>query len=153
MRARARTRVCVCVCLSVCLYLCVSVCVCVSVRVCVRERERERVCVCVLAQSLASENRCCESVQMKKVLVVNMFCHDYSPRVHLHVVRMLRFTSDVNQPSLPAPFYSVRVSISVYMALSTVFHSINSPDNSPLSHSVLPVLFLPYWYFKLYISS
>ena len=25
------------------------------------------------------------------------------------------------------------------MALSTVFHSINSPENSPLSHSVLPV--------------
>ena len=25
------------------------------------------------------------------------------------------------------------------MALSTVFHSINSPDNSPLLHSVLPV--------------
>ena len=32
-------------------------------------------------------------------------------------------------------FYSVRVSASVFMALSTVFHSINSP----LSHSVLPV--------------
>ena len=36
-----------------------------------------------------------------------------------------------------------------FMALSTVFHSINSPDNSPLSHSVLPVLFLPYWSFQL----
>ena len=50
---------------------------------------------------------------------------------------------DINQPSLPTPFYSVLVSISVFVALSTVFHSINSPDNSPLSHSVLPVLFLP----------
>ena len=38
-----------------------------------------------------------------------------------------------------------------YMTLSTVFHSINSPDNSPLSHSVLPVLFLPYWSFQLYL--
>ena len=28
------------------------------------------------------------------------------------------------QPSLPTPFYSVLVSISVFMALSTVFHSI-----------------------------
>ena len=28
-------------------------------------------------------------------------------------------------------FYSILVSISVLMALSTVFHSINSPDNSP----------------------
>ena len=54
---------------------------------------------------------------------------------------------DLNQQSLPTPFYSVLVSVSVFMALSTVFHSTNSPDNSPLSHSVLPVLFLPYWFF------
>ena len=40
---------------------------------------------------------------------------------------------------------------SVFMALSTVFHSINSPNNSPLSHSVLPVLLLSYWSFQLYI--
>ena len=73
-----------------------------------------------------------------------------SPRAHLHVVGMLRFMFDINQPSLPTPFYSVLVLISVYMALSTVFHSIKSPDNSPLSHSVLPVLFLPYWSFQLY---
>ena len=54
---------------------------------------------------------------------------------------MLQFMSDINQPSLPTPFfyYSVLVSISVFVALSTAFHSINSPDNSPLSHSVLPV--------------
>ena len=38
------------------------------------------------------------------------------------------------------------------MALSTVFHSINSPDNSSLSHSVLPVLVLLYWSLQLYIS-
>ena len=62
------------------------------------------------------------------------------------------FVFDINQPSLLTPFYSVLVSISVFMALSTVFHSINSPDNSLLSHSVLPVLFLPYWSFQLYIS-
>ena len=49
-------------------------------------------------------------------------------------------------------FYSVLVSVSVFMALSTVFHSINFPDISPLSHSVLLVLFLPYWSFQLYIS-
>ena len=73
---------------------------------------------------------------------------------------------DINQPSLPTPFYSVLVSVSVlltpfysilvsvyvFMELSTVFHSINSLDNSPLSHSVLPVLILPYWSFQLYIS-
>ena len=45
---------------------------------------------------------------------------------------------DISQPNLPTPFYSVLVSVSVFMALPTVFHSINSP-NSPFSHSVLPV--------------
>ena len=40
----------------------------------------------------------------------------------------------------------------VFVALSTVFHSINFPENSPFSHSVLPVLSLPYWSFQLYIS-
>ena len=59
---------------------------------------------------------------------------------------------DINQPSLPTSSYSVLVPISVSLALSTVFHSINSPDNSPLSHSVLPVLILPYWSFQLYTS-
>ena len=55
------------------------------------------------------------------------------------------YVFDINQPSLPTPFYSVLVSILfVFVALSTVFHSINYPDNSPLSHSVLVVLFLPY---------
>ena len=37
-------------------------------------------------------------------------------------------------------------------ALSIVFHSINSPDNCPFSHSVLPVLTLLYWSFQLHIS-
>ena len=49
------------------------------------------------------------------------------------------YVKDINQPSLPTLFYSVLVSVSVSMALSTVFHSINSPDNSPLSYFVLPV--------------
>ena len=62
------------------------------------------------------------------------------------------YVFDINQPSLPTSFYSVLVSISTFVALSDVFHCINSPDNSPLSHSVLPVLFLPYWSFQLYIS-
>ena len=38
-------------------------------------------------------------------------------------------------------FYYVLESVSVFMALSTIFHAINSNDNSPLSHSVLLVLF------------
>ena len=62
------------------------------------------------------------------------------------------YVFDINQPSLPTPFNSVLVSLSVFLALSTVFRPINSPDNSPLSHSVLLVLFLLYWSFELYIS-
>ena len=62
------------------------------------------------------------------------------------------YVLDIKHPSLPTPFHSVLVSVSVFMALSTVFHSMNSPDNSPLSHSVLLVIFLPYWSFQLYIS-
>ena len=59
---------------------------------------------------------------------------------------------NVNQLGLPNPLYSVLVPISVFMALSTVFHSLNSPDNSPLSHSVVPIFILPHWSFQLYIS-
>ena len=42
------------------------------------------------------------------------------------------YVYDINHPSLPTPFYSVLVPISVFMAFSTVFHSTNSPDNSLL---------------------
>ena len=62
------------------------------------------------------------------------------------------YVFDINQPSLPTPFNSVLVNMSVFMALSTVFFPRNSPDNSPLSRSVLPVLFLPHWSVQLYIS-
>ena len=59
---------------------------------------------------------------------------------------------DVNQPTLPTPFCSLFVSISVFMALSSVFRSINSP-NSLFSHFVLPVLFLPQpWYDPLWLT-
>ena len=50
---------------------------------------------------------------------------------------------DIDQPSLATPFYSV-LGLFLSVALLTVFYSINSPDNSPLSHSVLPVLLPPY---------
>ena len=70
--------------------------------------------------------------------------NQHSPRPYLYVVGMLL------RRACPLPFYlffflSVLVSISVFMALSTVFHSINSPDNSSLSHFVLPVLSLPFF--------
>ena len=76
-----------------------------------------------------------------------------SPRVHLHLVGDVAvYVLDINQRSLPTPFYSVPVSVSVFMALSTVFNSIDSPDNSLLSHSGLLVLFLPHWSSELNIS-
>ena len=62
------------------------------------------------------------------------------------------YVRDTNQLSLLTPFHSVLVFISVLKALLTVFLSMNSPDNSPLSHSVLSVSILPYWSFKLCIS-
>ena len=37
--------------------------------------------------------------------------------------------------------YSVLVFVSVFMVVSSVFHSINYPDNSPLSQSVLLAYF------------
>ena len=43
------------------------------------------------------------------------------------------FVPDINQSSLPTSFYSVLGFISVFMALSTVFHSIHSPNNSVFS--------------------
>ena len=52
------------------------------------------------------------------------------------------YVCDINQPSL-STYYSALVSVNVFMALSTEFYSINSPDNSPFFHSVLPVLSLP----------
>ena len=59
------------------------------------------------------------------------------------------FVKEINQSSLPTHFYSVLVSVSVFLAFSTVFHSLNFPDNSPLFRFVLPVLFLPFWSFQL----
>ena len=73
-------------------------------------------------------------------------CQDGSPRAHHYVVEMLRFMS-LKYTNRACPlfflflfFCSVLVSVSVFMVLSTVFHSKNS-DNSPLSHSVPPVLY------------
>ena len=63
------------------------------------------------------------------------------------------YVKDTDQPSLPTPFFILVLCLfPSFVALSTVFHFINSPDNSPLSHSVLPVLILFYWPFQLCIS-
>ena len=58
------------------------------------------------------------------------------------------FVYDITTRACPLLFI---LFLCLFMALSTVFHSINFPDNSPLSHSVLPVLFLPYWSFQLHV--
>ena len=54
------------------------------------------------------------------------------------------YVCDINQLSLPTPVYSVLVSSSVFMALSTVFHSLNSPNNSSAFSLCSSALFLPY---------
>ena len=61
----------------------------------------------------------------------------------------------MNQRSLPTPFHSVLLSVSVFKALSTIFHSINSPDNSMLSSgliSALLVLSSIYLSMKVFLS-
>ena len=88
------------------------------------------------------------------VVIVAVFTHHHQYRYCLpknvpagspsHSGDVAMNVLDINQPSLPIPFYSALVSAGVFMALSTVFHSINSPDKSLLSYSVLPVLRLPY---------
>ena len=68
------------------------------------------------------------------------------------------YVIDINQPSLLTPFYSVFVSISVFKALSTVFHAINPPNNSLSSHcsscliSALLVLSAMYLFMKVYLA-
>ena len=120
----------------------------------------------VAASSKTTYRVCCYSAFQNRISVYSLLsqnlpeqlivccCNAFqnkSPLVHLHVVGMSRFMSDMSQPSLPTTFHSVAVSVCIFMALSTVFHSINSPDNSPFSYSVLPVLSLPCCYFQLYI--
>ena len=41
------------------------------------------------------------------------------------------YVFNICQSSLPTPVYTVLVSVSVFLAFSTVFHFINSPNNSP----------------------
>ena len=78
-----------------------------------------------------------------------------SQGAHLHMAGMLWPTF---LTSLLTLVYSVLVTVSVFMALSTVFVSINSPDNSPLSHcssgpiSALLVLSTIYFFMKVSLS-
>ena len=63
------------------------------------------------------------------------------------------YVFDVNQPNLPTPFlFCSCVCFYLYGASNCIsFHKF-SRQLSALSLSVLPVLFLPNWFFQLYIS-
>ena len=61
------------------------------------------------------------------------------------------YVSPCQVPSLPTPFYSVLVSLSVFMALSTVLHSIILPTALRFLTLFFSSFFLPYWSFQLYI--
>ena len=85
--------------------------------------------------------------------VLSLSCSHWSPRVHLHVVGMLRLMS-LTSTNRACPLLFILFSC-LFLSLrpfQLYFHSINSPDNSPLSHSVLAVLSLPHWSFQLYVS-
>ena len=75
-----------------------------------------------------------------------------SPRAHLHVVGMLRFMPDINQPNLPTPFlFCSCVCFCLYGPFNCIsFHKF-SPKLYAFSLSSSN-LFLPYWSFQLYIS-
>ena len=83
------------------------------------------------------------------LVAVCLFCHSsfFPPQIPMSSpsqvgdVTVDVFDIIINQPSLPTP--------SLY-GFSTVFHAINFPSNSRLSHSALQVLFLHYWSFQLY---
>ena len=75
-------------------------------------------------------------------LLLLVYFYQLSPRAHLREVGMFRIVFLHKPTGLTHSFYSLLASMFVFMTLSTVFQSINSPDNSPLSHSLLPVLFL-----------
>ena len=109
----------------------------------------------------AKEKRYCCCINAKRTIIGSLQMYI----TFTHFLRFLRSPSrggDVTvyfwhkptELALPPPlfFYSVLVSVSVFMTLSTVFRSINPPYNSPFSHTVLPVLSVPHWSFQLHVS-
>ena len=117
----------------------------------------ERLCVCVCACACAGARvRPCVRPGVRacvRVCYMNLYdCAEWSLWAQLHVVGMLRFMFLTwTNRACPLLLFCSCVYFSL-MTLSAVFHSLNSPNSSPLSHSVLPTLFLPYWSFRLYIS-
>ena len=62
------------------------------------------------------------------------------------------YVLDIGQPSLPTPFILFLCLFLSLWHFQQYFIAFFFPDNSPLSHSVLPVLFPPYWSFQLHDS-
>ena len=117
---------CLCVCVSVRVCLCVSIFVLLSALLCFHESTYVCVSDCVCPGL-------CALFPCPGGLTFSWFRHKLTELAH-------------------SSFYSVLVSVSVFVALSPVFHSIHSPDNYPLSHSVPLGLTSAYWSFQLYIS-
>ena len=76
-------------------------------------------------------------------VTVNMTCSGV-PTGDIHVVGLLRFMSLTCPSELTHSFLFSSCVYFVLYGLSTIFHSTNPPDNSLLSHSVHPILCLPY---------
>ena len=77
-------------------------------------------------------------------------CVLLSPLAHLQVIWMLWFIF-LTWTNQACPLLFI-LFLCLFLILFTVFHSINSSDHSLLCHSALLVLFLPYWFFQLYVS-
>ena len=117
-----------------CVRACVRACLpaCLPARPPARLRARARVCVCVCV-CVCVRARVHARVLCIALTGVPVGLPSRGGDVTVYVL-------DISQPSSPTPFYSALVSVPLFVALSTVFYSINSPDNSPLSHSVLLIL-------------
>ena len=88
-------------------------------------------------------------------LIGPVSCVSLYKSLHLHEVGMLHFfVVDINQPSLPTPFFYLLCSC-VYLCLYVPFNCILFHKFSRqlcVSHPVFPVLFLPYWSFQSHIN-
>ena len=69
------------------------------------------------------------------VLFTRLFCCQLSPRAHLHVVGMLQFMYDINQPSLPTHIFC----ICVYFCLCGPFNCLS------LYESYFQPWYNPWW--------
>ena len=121
-----------------CVHACVCVCVCVCVHACDDLKCGSACVFCSAGGTINTMPFTFEKIRYKKEEVRLSGAHSDVCVIFLLILIVIRMVSpsrgdvavyvfDIHQPSLPTPFYSVLVSVSVFMALSIVFHSINSP--------------------------